>query len=158
MRWDLLDKFEVLRKGEYSRARKHFKGTEDFFKENFPGKPAVPEALFLEMIAQAGGVLHGLNDDFKKDVILVKISDAEFGSPVAPPCDLLVEAQIEEEREDGAWISGHVKNGSQTVAKAKILLITFAIEQGKNESIVFNERFLKMYDVRNVACQQGSLS
>lgn len=158
MRWDLIDKFEVLRKGEYSRAYKKFKGTEDFFKEHLPGFPRVPEPLFLEMIAQAGGVLYGLNEDYKKDIILAKITQAEFGAPVVPPCELVVEAKIDEEREEAAWVSGSVKKGSDIVARANIMLVTMALEPGKDEGIVFNNHFLKTYDIRNVAAQSGSSS
>ena len=66
MRWDLIEKFEVLKKGSYGRGIKKFTGQEDFFKENFPGSPRVPEPLFVEMIAQTGRVLFGQGLDFKK--------------------------------------------------------------------------------------------
>src|SRR6185295_8092778 len=103
MRWDLIDKFEILKKGQYVRAFKHFSGREDFFAENFPGNPSVPEPLFIEMIAQTSGVLFGFGFDFKKEVILAKILTAEFFSAVKPPCRLEVEARINDEREEGAW-------------------------------------------------------
>jgi 3-hydroxyacyl-[acyl-carrier-protein] dehydratase len=152
MRWDLIDKFEVLKKGRFSRAVKSFSGDEDFFSENFPGHPLVPETLLLEMIAQAGGVLFGLSLDFKKEVILAKISNASFGKPVPPPCRLSVEARLEEEREEGAWISGAVKAAGQTVAQAKMLLVTFeSLERSFAGKVVFNEGFLNHFDIYNVA-------
>ena len=43
MRWELITRFEVLKKGKYSRAIKSYAGTEDFFKEHLPGKPLVPQ-------------------------------------------------------------------------------------------------------------------
>ena len=122
MRWNLIETFEVIKKGRFSRARKSFRGTEDFFREHFPGRPLVPEPFFIEMIAQAGGVLFGVELDFKKEVVLVKIDDARFFKAVAPPCEFVVEAQLDDVREDGAWISGIVKQGSEKVAEAKILL------------------------------------
>ena len=109
MRWDLIDRFEVLKKGSYSRAVKSFEGSEDFFAEHDPGRPRVPEPFYLEMIAQAGGVLFGLGIDFKKEVILAKIEHARFLKVVAPPCAFVVEARIEDQREEGAWISGSVR-------------------------------------------------
>ena len=152
MRWDLIEKFEVLKKGEYSRATKRFSGLEDFFRDHFPGKPLVPEPLFVEMIAQAGGVLLGLGIDFKKEVVLAKISRAKFYREVPPPCEFEIEAHIDGEREEGAWISGVVRSGGATVAEASILLVTMdSLVDGQNGKIVFNETFLKHYDVYQVA-------
>ena len=152
MRWDLVDRFEVLKKGVYSRAVKTFDGDEDFFAEHEPGHPRVPESLFIEMIAQAGGVLFGLGVDFKREVILAKIEGARFEKTVAPPCQLSIEARIEDEREEGAWISGEVKQGNERVATARILLVTMDFLSGAaGKSVVFNDHFLKHYDVRNIA-------
>ncbi len=151
MRWDLVTNFEVLKKGVYSRAVKSYSGTEDFFKEHFPGKPRVPQVFFIEMIAQAGGVLFGLGLDFKKEIILAKAQEVEFFLDVAPPCELVIEARIEDEREDGAWISGTVTQNGQRVAQAKILLaVVDGLVEGKT-NIVFNEIFMKKYNVLEIA-------
>src|SRR5262245_42547911 len=135
MRWDLLDRFEILQRGVHSRAVKSFSGREDFFAEHFPGKPTLPQTLMIEMIAQAGGVLFGLGIDFKKEVILVKVTEAAFPHEIAPPCELTVEARIEEQSEDGAWVSGRVSRGADTAAEARIMLIaveSLGEEQKKN--------------------------
>ena len=151
MRWDLIESFEVLKKGSYSRARKSFSGTEDFFRDHFPGKPLVPETLMIEMIAQAGGVLLGVGINFEKEVILAKIGQARFYRTVRPPCQLLVEATIEAEREEGAWISGTVKLENELVAEAGAFLVTIDfLDNGDRKKIVFNEDFLKHYDILNV--------
>ena len=151
MRWDLLEKFEFLKKGELARAVKSFDGTEDFFAEHYPGAPQVPEPLFLEMIAQAGGVLYGLEIGFKKEVILAKIEGARFPRPVQPPCRFIVEARIDEQREEGAWISGSVSLDGVPAASAKILLVTMEPLNGGPGSAVFNDHFLSHYDIWNVA-------
>ena len=151
MRWDLVTRFEVLQKGIYSRAIKSYTGREDFFSEHFPGKPRVPQPFLLEMIAQAGGVLFGLGLDFKKEVILAKIEDAVFHDEVAPPCELLIEARMEEEREDGAWVAGTVTHKTKVVAEARILLA--AVEnliEGK-AGIVFNSIFMEKYQILEIA-------
>ncbi|OIO37069.1 MAG: hypothetical protein AUJ72_05305 [Candidatus Omnitrophica bacterium CG1_02_46_14] len=151
MRWDLIEKFEVLKKGEVASAVKSFTGFEDFFSENFPGNPLVPEPLFIEMIAQAGGVLFGLGLDFKKEVILAKILEANFFQSVKPPCQFLIEARVDDEREEGAWISGTVKLGEKIVAEASILLVTIDSLEGNKTQVVFNENFLKHYDIYHIA-------
>ena len=159
MRWDLIDRFEILKKGVWSRAHKSFDGREDFFAEHDPAHPRVPEPLLLEMIAQAGGVLFGLGIDFKKEVILAKIEKAHFEAPVAPPCDLTVEAHIEEEREEGAWISGSVREKGRIAASAKILLVAMGSLSGSGEkTTVFNDNFLRHYDIYNIARQSEKVA
>ena len=154
MRWDLIDRFEILKKGVCAKALKSFHGDEDFFSEHDPGDPRVPEPLMIEMIAQVGGVLFGLGIDFKKEVILAKIEAARFERAVAPPCEFVVEAKIEEEREEGAWVSGTVKLDGQTIATARILLVTIdSLTDSPGKKIVFNDRFLKHYDIYRVAKQ-----
>jgi 3-hydroxyacyl-[acyl-carrier-protein] dehydratase len=154
MRWDILEKFDVLKKGSCARARKSFSGNEDFFREHFPGRPLVPEPLYIEMIAQAGGVLYGLGLDFKKEVILAKIDRARFERPVAPPCAFVIDAVIEEEREDGAWIAGTVTRNGETVAEARLLLAAvegLSMNGRARKQIVFSEHFLGHFDVMNIA-------
>ena len=151
MRWDLIESFEVLKKGSYSRARKSFSGREGFFRDHFPGKPLVPETLMIEMIAQTGGVLLGVGINFEKEVILAKIGQAKFHRAVRPPCQFLIEATIDGEREEGAWILGTVKSDGKLIAEASILLVTIdSLENGHKKRIVFNEDFLKHYDILNV--------
>lgn len=159
MRWNLVDQFEILKKGSYVRARKRFTGKEDFFQNHYPKHPRVPEPLFIEMIAQAGGVLYGLGIDFKKEVILAKISHAEFNCTVSPPCDFVIESKIDDQREEGSWISGEVKMGSQSVAVAQMLLVTMDELGGKSgRKIVFSDSFLKEYDIYRVAEQSQRMA
>ena len=158
MRWDLVDHFEVLKKGVYSRAIKTFQGDEDFFAEHEPGRPRVPEPLFIEMIAQAGGVLFGLGIDFRREVILAKIEASRFEKTVAPPCRLTIEARVEEQREEGAWISGSVKQGAERVAVARILLVAMESLTGSPDKIVvFNDHFLNHYEVYKIAKQSEGI-
>ena len=152
MRWDLIGNFKALKKGRYALAEKSFSGSEDFFEDHFPGRPLVPETFFIEMIAQAGGVLFGYGLDFKKEVILAKVSEARFALEAAPPCSFLIRAELEEEREEGAWITGSVTLGSEKIAEARLLLVTFdSLGGGNGKNIVFNEDFLRHYDIYNVA-------
>ena len=152
MRWDLIGNFEVLKKGRYAVATKSFSGSEDFFEDHFPGKPLVPQTLMIEMVAQTGGVLFGFGFDFNKEVILAKISEAKFTREVAAPCDFLIRAELEEEREEGAWIFGRVSVASETVAEVRMLLVTFdSLEGGPGKRIVFNDGFLEHYNIYDVA-------
>ena len=158
MRWDLVDTFEILKKGVHARARKKLTGSEDFFGEHFPGKPRVPQPLLLEMIAQTGGVLLGVGCDFKKEVVLAKISGARFSRSVTPPCEFVIEAEILEEREQGGRVAGRVKLRGEKVAEAEIMLAMIdGLEKGKKQ-IIFNEGFLKHYDIYNVVKKSENIN
>lgn len=158
MRWELIDRFELLKKGHSAIAHKSFSGAEDFFRENYPGKPVVPEAFFVEMVAQTGGVLFGLSFNFDKEVILAKILKAVFHQSVPSPCDFVIQASVDEEKEEGAWISGQVYLADKIVAEVQLLLVTMdAGSMGQNKKIVFNDGFLKHYDVFNVAKKSEAL-
>ena len=159
MRWDLIEKFEVLKKGGYARARKSFSGKEDFFTDHYPSRPIVPEPLYVEMIAQAGGVLYGLGFDFKKEVILAKVADAEFLREMPPPCLFTIEASVEEEREEGAWIAGVVRSGTLEVARAKVLLVAISgLNENAGKKIVFSDHFLEKLDIYKIAKMSEALS
>ncbi len=151
MRWDLLDKFVVLKRGSHSRATKRFDGTEDLFQDHFPGNAMVPGALMLEMIAQTGGVLAGLSSDFTKEVILVKIIDAKFHADVPATADLTIDARLTEDREDGAWIEGEVYNKDQRVAEAKIMLAKIDRLAESGRAIVFHDAFMKHFNIKELA-------
>jgi 3-hydroxyacyl-[acyl-carrier-protein] dehydratase len=156
MRWQLIDEFELLKKGSRSRAHKFFSGKEDFFQDHFPGKPIVPQTLLIEMIAQTGGVLYGLDIDFKKEVILVKVDGADFPEIAVPPCMLSVEGKIDEESEAGAWISGVVKCKDAVVGRARIMLAAMdELVKDSTRKIVFNDRFLSHYRILQVAAESG---
>ncbi len=159
MRWEMIDKFLVIKKNSHAEARKAYTGQEDFFKENFPGQPTLPEPFFVEMIAQTGGVLFGLGLDFKKEIILAKIVKARFYRPVAPPCDLFIEALIQEEREEGALVSGKVTRGGQPVASAEILLVAVeTLGSSLHGKIVFNDHFMKHYDIPRIVEMSEALA
>jgi 3-hydroxyacyl-[acyl-carrier-protein] dehydratase len=157
MRWHLLEKFEFLKQGRPARARKSFSGDEDFFAEHFPGKPIVPSSLFVEMIAQTGGVLYGMKLGFTKEVVLAKIDSARFAREVKPPCDLAIEADVED-FDGAAWVTGTVKEKGETVAEAKLMLVAVDALEGPAGKIVFNDGFLKSFDIFNVAKASEALS
>ena len=152
MRWNLIDKIDFLKKGHYATARKVFKGDEDFFADHFPGNPIVPGPLMLEMIAQAGGILFGLGIDFKKEIILAKISNAHILSELRPPCELFVKVTMNEQREEGALLSGVVTVGDVQVAKAQILLAAIEAFDGEAKSkIVFSDSFIRHFNIYEIA-------
>ncbi|MCG3177211.1 MAG: hypothetical protein MOGMAGMI_02179 [Candidatus Omnitrophica bacterium] len=154
MRWDLIGHFETLRPHELGVAEREFTGGEDFFAEHLPGAPRLPEPLLIELVAQTGGVLYGAGLDFSREVILAKVEATDFPSPVVPPCRLRVTARLEDEREEATWVTGEVTCEGRTVARVRLFLVTFE-RLGQGSGIVFNERFMDRYKIRELLSAGG---
>ena len=65
MRWLLLEKVHSIRKGEKAVA-----------SAKVPRAPYSLEVLFIEMMAQTGGLLVGAESNYQKDLIFAKIESA----------------------------------------------------------------------------------
>jgi 3-hydroxyacyl-[acyl-carrier-protein] dehydratase len=84
-------------------AIKNVTYNEPFFEGHFPTRKVMPGVLIVEAMAQACGLLAGLQlgDDLEKDTIyfLVGVDNARFRKPVVPGDQLLIEvAQTREVR------------------------------------------------------------
>jgi 3-hydroxyacyl-[acyl-carrier-protein] dehydratase len=85
MRWILVDQFTHIEKGQSARGVRAFTRSEAAVSDLYPCYPVMPPTLILEMMAQVGGILVGSTIDFGKEVVLAKITDAEFSAAVTPP-------------------------------------------------------------------------
>jgi len=69
-----------------------FKGTEDFYRGHFPGRPVTPGVILLESSAQAGVVAYGIylaskemeTEEIKKIVTVFTEANIEFTGIVNP--------------------------------------------------------------------------
>ncbi|MBP9733474.1 MAG: hypothetical protein KBD07_03765 [Candidatus Omnitrophica bacterium] len=149
MRWILVDQFTHIEKGRYARGLRAFTRSEGAVSDLYPCYPVMPPTLMLEMMAQVGGVLVGATIDFSKEVVLAKITDAEFASPVAPPALFEIEAKIGDIGDDAGMTECEVKSAGTTVAKATIFfgLFKHLAEEGK-KSIVFSKDFMESFAIR----------
>jgi len=138
-----------IKKGKYCRAVKNVTRGEDFMQDHFPSFPIMPNALIVESIAQTGGILVGHINDFKYKVILAKVEKASFSKMVQPGDQLILEAEIVEEREEGYRVLGKVTVNDAEVATIKLMFLNLIDEKGPwpKYNFVFNEKFLSLFDL-----------
>ncbi len=149
MRWILVDQFTHIEKGRYARGLRAFTRSEAAVSDLYPCYPVMPPTLMLEMMAQVGGILVGSTIDFAKEVVLAKITDAEFPSAVTPPALFEIEARMGDLGDDAGMAECQVSSGGAIVAKATIFFGLFAhlAEEGK-KSIVFSKDFMESFAIR----------
>lgn len=154
MRWLLIDRFTEIRKGESARALRSVTRSEGALTDDYPAYPVMPAALLLEMMAQTGGVLAGTAVDFAKEVVLAKITDAEFHRSVTPPATLEIEATLSELGESAAVTRCRITRDSEPVADAVIFFGLFeGIEGGRQ--VVFSRDFMESFAIRQTMGAAG---
>lgn len=138
MRWVFLDEILEIRKGQYSRVRGHI-----------PWTSVSPECLVTEMMAQAGGLLLGLESDFRDNLVFAKIETMDFMLPLEPGDSLEIEASSESLKPEGSWISVKAAHGGRIAAEGALLLMNAgSLVPGRENSVTFHEAFMEHYRPR----------
>ena len=152
MRWLLIDTFTEIRKGEFAKGTRSITRGESALEDSYPAFPQMPSALLLEMMAQVGGVLTGATIDFAKEVVLAKITGAEFPSAVTPPSLLEIEATLKDVGEDAAVTECRVTSAGEEVASGTFFFGLFKTlgEDGRT-SVVFSKSFMESFAIRQIA-------
>jgi len=156
MRWFLIDRYQDIQPEESLRAIKLLSNNERFLEQNYPWNPIFPPTLMIEMMAQAGGVLTGINMGFQKEVILGKVVEADFQRPISPPASLTIVAKTISQEVQASWTEMTIQDEEGVFAHSKImfaLLDKFKEVSGEG-SLVFNDNFLAQY---NLAQYKGNL-
>jgi 3-hydroxyacyl-[acyl-carrier-protein] dehydratase len=154
MRWILVDQFTHIEKGKYARGVRALTRSEPAVVDTYPCYPVMPGTLLLEMMAQVGGILVGSTIEFAKEVVLAKITDAEFAAPVSPPALLVIEARMGDLGDDAGMAECHITVDGKRVASANIFfgLFAYLAEEGK-KSIVFSKDFMDSFAIRQTLAQ-----
>ena len=138
MRWLLLEKVHLIHKGKTAVA-----------SAKVPQAPYSPEVLFIEMMAQTGGLLAGAESDYQKDIIFAKIENATITSVPAAGTPLQIEAWSESLGAEGGWFEATITCAEGPVAKAKLLLMAVkGLSPQQTKSITFHEAFMNHFNVR----------
>ena len=138
MRWIFFDEILEIKKGAHVRAL-----------GRLPETDISPEVLLIEMMAQAGGILLGAENDFKEDVVFAKIEATQFPAKIYPHEVVEVFVKPETLRAEGSWVEGTVKNSRAVFATGKIMLMNAgALVSGKKTSTTFHERFMQHFKIR----------
>jgi 3-hydroxyacyl-[acyl-carrier-protein] dehydratase len=114
MRWFWIDRFVEFEPGKRAVSVKNVSLAEEHLHDHWDGCPIMPASLMIEGMAQTGGILVGQANDFEHDVVLAKITRAEFLGLASPGDQLTYEAVIENIAPEAASIKGVVrKNGEE---------------------------------------------
>jgi 3-hydroxyacyl-[acyl-carrier-protein] dehydratase len=121
MRWLWIDKFVEFRSGQFARAIKSVSMAEEQLRDHFPGYPVMPNSLIIEGMAQTGGILVSEAQDFKKLVVLAKLSRADFYDAAVPGDKLAYEATLTELRQEGSAVEAKAFVNGRPLATAEIV-------------------------------------
>ena len=138
MRWLLLEKVHSIHKGKKAIA-----------SSKVPLAPYSSEVLFIEMMAQTGGLLVGAESDYKKDLVFAKIESATITSVPKSGTPLQIEAWSESLGAEGGWLEATITCAEGLVASAKLLLMAVSgLSAEQTKSITFHEAFMNHFNVR----------
>ena len=143
MRWLLLDKIHSIHKGKKAVT-----------ESRVPQTPYSNEVLFVEMMAQTGGLLVGAESDYQKDVIFAKIDNASFAGVPKPGTPIKIEATAEGLATEGGWIEGVITSADGVIATAKLLLMSVGrLLPERSKPITFHDNFMNYFNVRTKVIQ-----
>ena len=138
MRWLLLEKVHSIHKGKKAVA-----------SARVPKAPYSSEVLFIEMMAQTGGLLVGAESDYQKDLIFAKIENATITNVPASGMPLHIEAWSESLGAEGGWLEATITSPEGPVAAAKLLLMAVSgLSPAQTKSITFHDAFMNHFNVR----------
>jgi len=120
MRWFWIDKFLEFESGRYAVAVKNVSLAEDHLHEHFPGAPVMPSSLVVEGLAQTGGLLVGEYNQFRRRVVLAKVSSVRFYFQATPGDTLTYRTDIRDIKEHGAIVHGTSHVGERLQAETDI--------------------------------------
>ena len=114
-------------------ARKKVSGKEEYMNAHFTSFALMPGALILESIGQAAAVLirYGIESHKEKHVVVYKIKEARFYSPVLPNQEMVIEAVSHASHNNKVLVLGSAKVNGKTVAD--VALILAIVDKGEFE-------------------------
>lgn len=152
MRWFWIDRFEEFVSGSHAVAVKCVSLSDDPVDEYSPGYPVYPASLLVEGMAQCGGLLIGQQSDFRKRVVLAKVTRATFHCQGRPGDQMVFESRVSSLQDSGGIATGTVHIDGELLAEIDL---TFAYLDDRFEGVELFEpaefcrtlRCLKLFDV-----------
>lgn len=150
MRWIWIDRFTEFVSGSHAQAVKNVSLAEDFLEDHLPGHPLMPPSLMIEGMAQTAGILVGQAADFKNNVILAKIRNAEFTKYAVPGDQIRYHAKIESLDERAAATSGEVFINDEPAGKIDLMFSNVNHSQSAaglpDHNFVFTGQFMQLFE------------
>jgi 3-hydroxyacyl-[acyl-carrier-protein] dehydratase len=121
MRFRLVDRILGLEPGKSIRAVKQLPASEELFRDHFPGFPVVPGVLLTEMMAQAAGKCLDAAGSHSGRAMLAEIRTARFREWVRPDEDVVIHAEITQDRTGYAMARCRLEVGGKKVGSAELM-------------------------------------
>jgi 3-hydroxyacyl-[acyl-carrier-protein] dehydratase len=129
MKFLLVDKIHELDPGKRIKASKMLPISEEIFRDHFPGFPVVPGVLLTEMMGQAAGKCLDAEGTHPGRAMLGKISAANFRSWVRPDQEIIIHAEISQNRRAYAVARCFLEVNGRKVCSAELFFVFAPHEQ-----------------------------
>ncbi len=150
MRWIMIDRFVEIDKGRYAKAVKNITMGEDHIHDQYPAFPVMPQTLIIECMAQAGGILAGYSLNFRRQIFLAKIEKASFNKLVRPGDQLVLQAWIDDLREEGCRVRSSASVNGKEIGKANIMFVGLENPNGsagESKDFIFAKDLLRIMNI-----------
>lgn len=120
MRWFWIDRFREFIRCRRAKAIKTVTLAEEHLHDHFPGVALMPNTLALEGMAQTAGLLVADALEFKKQVVLAKVSKADFQFDAVPGDTIEYAAEIVETMAGGSLVNVTSRVGERQHGEAEL--------------------------------------
>ena len=121
MRWFWIDRYEEFVRCKRAVAIKTVTLSEEHLHDHFPGSAVMPTSLVIEGIAQAAGLLVIDAIDYARQVVLAKVSKAEFQFDAVPGDVLRYRVEIEQIGESVSIVKATSTVGDRLHGEAELV-------------------------------------
>ena len=121
MRWFWIDRYEEFVRCKRAVAIKTVTLSEEHLHDYFPGSAVMPTSLVIEGIAQAAGLLVIDAIDYARQVVLAKVSKAEFQFDAVPGDVLRYRVEIEQIGESVSIVKATSTVGERLHGEAELV-------------------------------------
>lgn len=132
--FQMIEKVEEVRAGEYARGIKCVSINEPYFAGHFPDAPIMPGVLVIEAAAQLCSITiesEGMEDD--KIYVLLKCEEFKFLKPVLPGDTLVIEVT----KESGG--AGLIKFNAKVMVDGKVKAKGILAFTAMNKEDIYNQ-------------------
>lgn len=152
MRWFWIDRYLEFVRESHAVAIKNVSLSEPYVLEYSKNFASYPPSLIIEGMAQTGGLLVNQAFDFRKKVVLAKVSKSVFHEWAFPGDQLVIRVEIQNVQADGSMVSCTCHRNDQLLVEAD-LMFAYPEEQFADKEFFTDEglcsvlRTLRIFDV-----------
>jgi 3-hydroxyacyl-[acyl-carrier-protein] dehydratase len=125
MRFLLVDRIDALEPGVRIAARKTVSFEEEWLPRPTAPYPALPAALAIEAVLQAGMWLLRASSGFTRQPVVVSADRVRLGRPVHAGECLRLDAELRQSGDEGAVLRGTAHVGNELVVEGERIVCAF---------------------------------